>query len=201
MGDEPDFEPSSDPRPPPPGGGFGASPPVPFGPIPPPRPPSDRTFLVGAVLFGGVLLTFFLFMGWGEWKKVKAMRAAEARNDLGQIAKALVVSYEVRGELCPSSAPVPARFEDVRGKAYRPAEADWRKDPGWSCIGFAETTPIHYQYRFERADPFFTIVAAGDVDGDDVRSTYELHGHVEPGAGGNPRLVLDPSVRESNPGE
>lgn len=183
----------------PPAGGFGGE--KPEGPVqvhhvPPLREPSNalHVFFIVASLLAAAMLVFVLLM---VRQKQRLVRAAEAKNALGQIARNVSEAH-ARGETCPSARAIPADFEAVRGKAYPSREEEWRSDPGWACASFSMPQAQYYQYRLEVTDGFVTIKAAGDLDGDDVRSTYELHGHVDRAAR---RIVFDTSIQESNPGE
>ncbi|MFO0736326.1 MAG: hypothetical protein U0270_10610 [Labilithrix sp.] len=150
------------------------------------------------IAFGGAVFSLCLFAVWGQWRKQKDLRAAEARNNVGVIAKGVAATYETTGQLCPSGRAIPADVEEVRGKTYTSRHAEWEDDPGWSCAGFAFDFPQRYQYRLETKDDLVTILAVGDHDGDDLRATYELRGRANPA---RHRIDFDTSIRESNPGE
>jgi type II secretory pathway pseudopilin PulG len=76
-----------------------------------------------------------------------------------------------------SSAPVPANPQDVQGKKYKSSPADWQRSP-WLEIRFSIPQPQCYAYSFESdgagAAAHATAIARGDLDGDDVWSTYQL---------------------------
>lgn len=127
----------------------------------------------------------------------RAGRSAEARVTIGDIAKKLQATYARQQTLCPSTRPVPADFESVRGKRYSSTDADWN-DPGWACIGFERLAPQRYQYRVETTGELVTITATGDLDGDDLRSRYAIHGHVDPE---QKALVFSGAIEASNDGE
>lgn len=162
-----------------------------------PKRPSNGLHVVFGT-FGALVAAMCLLVLWGQWKKQRYIRGIEARGALIAIAGGVETSYARTGELCPSARAVPADFEAVRGKSYPSKPDEWAADPGWSCAGFAMTLPQHYQYRLETDGEFVTVLAAGDLDGDDLRSTLEMRGHVE---ADHRRVVFDPTIRERNPGE
>lgn len=157
-----------------------------------------RVLHVVFMAFGAAILSLGLLVVWGQWRKQKDIRAAEARNNVGEIAKGVAATYQTTGQLCPSARAIPADVEEVRGKTYTSRHAEWEDDPGWSCAGFAFDFPQRYQYRLETKDDLVTILAVGDHDGDDLRATYELRGRANPA---RHRIDFDTSIRESNPGE
>lgn len=191
----------------PPAGGFGAEDgpsstkgPHPFGPSSR-NPVRDKTgsLHVLGIGIGCVVLAFVVFLLYMEHRKREAAKWAEAVLRVGEVTKKVKESYDRDHELCPSAAAVPHDFELVRGKSYRAKAADWESDPGWKCLGYATTYPTLYQLQYERTGEFFTVRAVGDIDGNDVRSTYTFEGHIDPDSH---ELVMSPNgVQSTNKGE
>lgn len=186
----------------PPAGGFGAPQPyqhTKIGHRPLAKEPSRSGMLV---LIGGIVGATVLVLLWVGARKymsgVRMVPGAEARNGLGQIGKDLAYAYEERGVLCPSARAVPRDPASVRGKKYESKRTDWTDDPGWSCVGFEMNAAQHYQYRFETVGDDVTAIAEGDLDGDGVRSRFELHGRAD---AERHQLVLEPTIRMTNPDE
>lgn len=191
----------------PPAGGFGAEDgpasnkgPHPFGPssrggVPKP----SRALHVVGIGVSAVVLLFVVFLLYMDHRKREAAKWAEAVLRVGEVTKKVKESYDANHELCPSARPVPRDFELVRGTHYTAPPSDWESDPGWKCLGYVEQYPTFYQLQYERTGDFFTVRAVGDIDGDDIRSTYTFEGHVDP----NTReLVLsNAGVQSTNKGE
>lgn len=82
-------------------------------------------------------------------------------------------------ELTPGGDPGAERF------AAEPMR--WALDPRWSAIGFSLDQPHHHAYaspglgRVEGDGPAFTALAVGDLDGDDVNSSFSRVGSVRGG--------------------
>jgi hypothetical protein len=186
---------SDDEKKPPPAGGFGAGPAIArieqrAAPVRRNHVATIAAFLAFVALIGSVL--------WDRWERWNHVRVSEARNTLGQIGKQVVYTYEERGVFCPSAAPVPRKFEDVRGKKYKPQGGDYEGEPGWDCIGFEGLAPQQYQYRYERMGDSFAVTAVGDLDADGIQSTFVLRGQLGPGDAG---VLLEPTILETNPEE
>jgi hypothetical protein len=100
-----------------------------------------RVLHVVFMAFGAAILSLGLLVVWGQWRKQKDIRAAEARNNVGEIAKGVAATYQTTGQLCPSARAIPADVEEVRGKTYTSRHAEWEDDPGWSCAGLRVRLP------------------------------------------------------------
>lgn len=177
------------------------------------RPSDNRGLVVVAVAVSG-LVALLLFSGaYMMWMKSRDATTAEAKNSLGQLAMDAVTSYEsehminvgpgdqVQRRLCPSAtAPIPANVEAIRGKSYQAAPDEWavdqKIDAGFACLRFEVPHPQRYQYSYEATETSFVGRAIGDLDGDGVTSTFEVHGHLVDG-----RLMIDPALVEIRPYE
>lgn len=117
----------------------------------------------------GVLAALAIF---GVRRYLASTKTSEAKNTLGNIARAAVAAYERENVgsqlladqgssattmhiLCGSSAPVPAGAPP-QGIKYQPstvAGADYDTgDPlnGWRCLKFTMTQPHYYQYQYTK---------------------------------------------------
>lgn len=99
-------------------------------------------------------------------------------SDRNQPAGASAEAVRAMRRFPPSSRdPVPKEPTDVRGQKYASNRADWAQTP-WPELRFSILTPQCYQYSFESegagATAKATITATGDLDGDGVRSTFQL---------------------------
>ena len=198
----------------PPAGGFGGrvtsaadGQPAEFGLVPSPTPPKSgagralavtvgtvRSAIVLVIVLGGLAL-------YGVRTYLSGAKSSEVKNTLGQLAKDAAVAYERDARLCPSaSRPVPADVSQIRGRKYPSREADWDVDrprnAGFACLDFSMTVPQYYQYRYEATATSFLAGGRGDLDGDGDLSNFTLSGEVRDG-----RLVLSPSIEESDPEE
>jgi hypothetical protein len=119
--------------------------------------------------------------------------AAEARNNIGQIARDNVDAYKRDGKLCPSGAPIPAELP-VPGTKYQSTKEEWN-GPGWGCLHFMIIDPMFFQLRYETSGPELTITAHAIFPGGDGRSTdatFVIRGHAH---GGD--LDIAPSIEET----
>jgi len=58
--------------------------------------------------------------------------------------------------LCNSAEPVPASLNQVAGKKYQPAPADYATGgpgEGWACLSFTVTSPQRYRYHYNAGGP------------------------------------------------
>jgi type IV pilus assembly protein PilA len=178
-----------------------------------PAPPAKKGMGTGLIILIVVLALVVPTIGvlatlgiYGTRKYIANAKTAEARNVLGQLSKAAVITYEEAGvggepHMCPSaSAPVPADRSKVSGMKYMSSRAEWLADEethaGFACLGFEMTFPQYFQYEYESTSTGFVARAHGDLDGDGIFSTYEISGEL---VGGH--LVVSPTIRETNPGE
>jgi hypothetical protein len=188
----------------PPAGGFGAASrgsSSAFGVISPPPKPLGRwarAATVVAVGLGVGFLVAFVVSARLHGLKHQRMHRAEAINTVADISKHVQRSYEETGDLCPSAMPIPADFSKVQGQKYMALNHLYADDAGWSCLGYEFQGIQRYQLHYERiGDLFFTITAVGDLDGNDVRSTYTIEGHVDP----ETKQVFFAPLQTSNPDE
>lgn len=151
---------------------------------------------------------------YGVSKYVKNAKTAEARDALGRMAKDAVGAYNketmaptvlqpgdsasVLHQLCDSTSAVPASVP--KAAKYQTDPADWGAD--WSCLKFSMNEPQYYQYEYVRnaAEDGFSCIARGDLDGDDVQSTFTLLGAV---IGDNKKKAATyaPTIGEDKPDE
>ena len=162
----------------------------------------------------------------GVRKYLANAKTAEARNALGAIAKAAVISYDtekmagaatavnvagggavVTGSksFCLSAAaPVPAAVP--LAQKWTPSTlgtADFQAGDavtGWKCLKFSMDSPIAYQYRYLATAAVsagtFTATATGDLNGDGVTSLFTLGG-----AATNGVAKVQATIQEANPDE
>lgn len=140
-----------------------------------------RTKVLVAVLVG--LLSACVASGYGLYGLALSYRSRDARSNL-EILWTRVLTYSVQvlpperrtgGEthqgLPPSVGPSPNGAPGKRALA-------WVDEPGsvWQQIGFrpANATFFTYQVVADRAAGTLVLRAEGDVDGDGVRSRYEI---------------------------
>ena len=162
----------------------------------------------------------------GVRKYLANAKTAEARNALGAIAKAAVISYDTEKLLGASTAvnvdtggavatgsksfclPAVAVPTDVpKAAKYLPATtgaADFQTGTnvaGWKCLKFSMDSPIAYQYNYTNntvaaAGGTFTATATGDLNGDAVNSVFTLGGAATNGV---PKVQA--TILELNPDE
>ena len=153
----------------------------------------------------GVLAALAIY---GVRKYLTNAKTAEARTALGRMAKDAQSAYEketmsqdvialggselISRQLCPdAAAPVPADAADIKGGKYQSSPAEW-KATGWSCLKFTMSDPQYFQYDYSTTAPAvgpsvvgntFTAIAHGDLDGDDLLSTFSFFGALQEASG------------------
>lgn len=107
---------------------------------------------------------------YGVKQYMAAARSAEAKNNVGAVARSAVAAYErvridadsVSGAapdeaehaLCGSSAWVPDSLAKVKGRKYQPITADnadfqlGDDNTGWRCLKFQVTQPVYYRLSY-----------------------------------------------------
>ena len=160
---------------------------------------------------------------YGVRKYVANAKTVEARNSLGEIARAAAAAYEresmpgsVLGarssaansrQLCGSaSASVPATSTSISGHKYQSAVAEWNVDSagnsGFACLRFEIDQPQYYMYSYtvqgsSNVNDGFTATARGDLNGDGVLSLFQVSGSIN----GGYALNVAPSLLEVRPEE
>lgn len=173
--------------------------------------------LMIVVAIVGVLAVLAVY---GVRKYIANAKTAEARNSLGQISKDAATAYEkesmsVTGvlaqgsasstlrQLCGSaSAAIPAAAPS--GAKYQSKPGDWNADcaanTGFCCLKFSMDQPQYYSYNYTASGTTgaqgdtFTAVAQGDLNGDGVKSTFQVGGAI----GSGMVLNISPTVAETN---
>jgi type IV pilus assembly protein PilA len=168
----------------------------------------------------GVLAALAIY---GVRKYIANAKTAEARNSLGQLGKDASSAYDKEGmpgsvlalgsaaessnQLCPSTTPVPATVADIKGQKFQSTPAAWAGTSGWDCLKFSMKDPQYYMYQYTRSgtgsaeNDTFTGTANGDLNGDDVISTFSITGKLQKGASGGMELTIAPNIVENLPSE
>ena len=173
--------------------------------------------LMIVVAIVGILAVLAIY---GVRKYIANAKTAEARNNLGQIAKDASAAYDreklsintvlapggstlVLKSLCSSAtAPIPNGIASVTGKKYQSTAAEWSSgDPatGWECLKFVINDPQYYMYTYSGTAGTagsFSVVANGDLNGDGIASTFSIAGSIQAGV-----VNIAPTISEINPEE
>jgi type II secretory pathway pseudopilin PulG len=125
---------------------------------------------------------------------VRHSKTADAVGSLSTLAKASAAYYEASDATQPvgtspdnahamrhfppsSTRSVPPTLDDVKGKRYQSAAADWLMTP-WHELQFSIPQPQYYadSYVSEGAGATAkaTAIAKGDLDGDGTAATYSI---------------------------
>jgi type IV pilus assembly protein PilA len=123
-------------------------------------------------------------------KYIANAKSAEARNNVGQIAKSYIAYWE--GEQMPGTT-VKAKTKNTkklislpavpaavpRGMKYQSAPTEWK---AWSVIRFSIDEPQYYQYEVVAAKDGKSaeVLARGDLNGDGKTSLYKVKLTVDP---------------------
>jgi hypothetical protein len=167
---------------------------------PPPR--AKRTALARAPGFTVFeLLNFIALLGlvsgiamYALARYVRHAKTADAVGSLSTLGKQSIAYYEASDATQPvgtspdnahamrhfppsSTRSVPPSIEDVRGKKYQSAAADWAMTP-WHELQFSIPQPQFYAYSYASegagATAKATAVARGDLDADGIAATYSI---------------------------
>jgi type IV pilus assembly protein PilA len=160
---------------------------------------------------------------YGVRKYLANAKTTEARNSLGEIGKDALTAYEhesmtsavlaihqsaIRSrQLCKgASAAIPGSPGAIKGAKYQSGPGEWNADSvgnsGFSCLKFSMDQPQYYQYWYlsaggGSAGDAFTAMANGDLNGDQVLSTFSIVGSINSAMG----LNLAPNLLEYQPEE
>ncbi len=157
--------------------------------------PSERGFTVFELL--NLIALLGLVSGVAMYalaRYVRHSKTADAVGSLSTLAKASVAYYEASDATQPvgtspdnahamrhfpasSTRSVPPNLEDVKGKKYQSAAADWAVTP-WHELQFSIPQPQYYAYSYATegagSTAKATATARGDLDGDGVSSAYSI---------------------------
>lgn len=138
----------------------------------------------------GVLAALAIY---GVARYLKHSKTAEATSNLGSIETGARQQYQretpFAGDdnkfvhtFCPTTTLTPATVP--MASKVKSAPSDWNQ-AGWTCLKFNVDSPQFYAYKYESnsatgTDAMYTATANGDLDGNGVKSTFELTGHGGP---------------------
>jgi type IV pilus assembly protein PilA len=172
------------------------------------------------VVIIGILSTL---AAYGVRKYIANAKTVEARNALGRMANAAVIAYEnekmaspVLGQgsstgltrtLCGAATQtVPSSASAIAGHKYQSSLADWNTDAatnsGFACLHFTIDEPQYFMYGYavngsSQPGDTFTATANGDLNGDQILSTFQLTGAISTSY----VINLAPNMLEVNPEE
>ncbi len=150
----------------------------------------------------GVLAALAIY---GVSRYLKHSKTAEAHRNIGAMEIGAKSQYQRETAyggsssgtelfvhtFCPSTALTPGTIPSAA--KVKSVPTDW-ESLGWRCLKFSIAEPQFYSYMYESdtgktgTDASFTASAFGDLDGNGVKSTFQLKGHGGP---------LGDSVRDS----
>ena len=187
----------------------------------------NRAFtLVELMIVVAIVAVLAVLAGYGVYRYLRAAKTTEAREALGRIAKDASSAYDrdsmagttmplggTRGgsnQLCPNAGNTvpPAGLGDIRGLSYQSDPDDWADNAGWTCLRFAMKDPQRYMYNYQMngvngstVGDQFVATANGDLNGDDIISTFTLGGVIQQGSSGTLVLTIHPNIIETDPEE
>jgi type IV pilus assembly protein PilA len=142
-----------------------------------------------------------------------ATTAFERESMAGTVLAAANTTLASRALCGSATQTVPAAIASIQSKKYQSnpaAGTDWNKDTatlaGFACLQYDMTAPQYYEYNYVSngsqtpgaivEGTAFTSTANGDLNGDNVLSTFQLLGSVV-----NHQLFIAPNLVETNPEE
>jgi type IV pilus assembly protein PilA len=171
--------------------------------------------LMIVVAIVGVLAVLAIY---GVRRYIANAKTAEARTNVGQIAKLAQAAYERESSgtsvitaesggsgdrntrnLCLTATNVPTAITAVQNKKYQSGTTEWGGDTttGWKCLKFSMDTPQYFMYSYRSNQTAnFTVEGNGDLDGAGATSSFRLSGTV---VGGTVRTA--PAMEEIDPEE
>lgn len=178
--------------------------------------------LIELMIVVAIIGILAMLAAYGVGKYIAYTKSTEARNALGRMAGAAVIAYEhenmaapvlpqgtptqLTRALCKSAGQsVPGSSAAIAGRKYQSSVADWNfdaADSGFTCLHFTIDQPQYYMYSYTAAGSSkpgdsFTATANGDLNGDQVLSTFQLSGAINSGY----VINLAPNIVEISPEE
>jgi type IV pilus assembly protein PilA len=180
--------------------------------------------LMIVVAIVGILAALAIY---GVRRYILNSKTAEARNSLGQMSKDASTAYNREGmdpgvlglnaatgvsnRLCGSTTTtVPAVKASIKGKKYQSAPTEWKTGDqaiGWYCVKFSMQDPQYFMYDYKAstttgvAGDTFNAIAQGDLDANDVLSTFQIDGKIQADSTGALTVTIAPNIRETLPEE
>lgn len=175
--------------------------------------------LMIVVVIVGILAALAIY---GVSRYMLNSKTAEARNSIGQLSKDAVTAYQREGMnpavltlgnttgvvnvLCPSATKsVPTAKASIKQQKYQSSPQEWT-DNGWACLKFSMDAPQYYMYSYtltgagNAVGNSFVAMANGDLNGNDVLSTFSMQGTIQTSTAGLV-VTLAPNMVELLPEE
>ncbi len=105
---------------------------------------------------------------------VKRSKTSEATGNISKIYQGEIAYFNQSSERSvasfASAIPLPAAAPTASKYPAQPTA--FTSDSGWSAIGFSIDAPLYYQYAVSASDRRFTATAVGNIDGDNINSSF-----------------------------
>ena len=115
---------------------------------------------------------------------VKRSKTAEATGNIAKIYQGQVSYYQASQERSSVASFVNASVMPTGNPSnvkYTPNVTQWVNDANWNAVSFSLDTGHYYQYICPGTTGSFTARAIGNIDGDNVSSTFQRVGTVTAG--------------------
>jgi type IV pilus assembly protein PilA len=149
------------------------------------RATSDGFTLIELMIVVVIIGVLAVLAVYGVRKYISNAKSAEARNEIGQMAKDAVTAYArdsisstllAKGalsngaaKLCQSaSQSVPPTIAQVTAHKYQSAQSDWNTDSGtpwtgFACLKFSIEEPQYYMYSYTATTSSTAAATVGDT--------------------------------------
>ena len=105
---------------------------------------------------------------------VKRSKTSEATGNISKIYQGEIAYFNQSSERSvasfASATPLPAAAPSASKYPAQPTA--FTSDSGWSAIGFSIDAPLYYQYAASASATSFNSIAVGNIDGDNINSSF-----------------------------
>ncbi|MDB4929612.1 MAG: fimbiral protein PilA [Myxococcaceae bacterium] len=123
---------------------------------------------------------------------VKRSKTSEATGNISKIYQGEVAYFNQASEQSVASFASATQTPSTTPSASKyPAQpTNFTSNSGWSAIGFSVDSPLYYSYVASASASNFTAAANGNIDGDNINSTFSRSGSLNAGEIQGAQIVI-----------